>query len=58
MFTAVFEAGYGRPTNVDSILAGSLVIVIDPIPLDTFTMAGFCERSSNGRNACVVRTMP
>jgi hypothetical protein len=54
MFTAVFEVGYGRPTNVDSMLAGSLVTVVDPVPLDTFTMIGFSERSSSGRNARVV----
>jgi hypothetical protein len=58
MFTAVFDAGYGNPMNVDSIRAGSLVTVSDPIPLDTFTTTGLSERSSSGRNARVMRTMP
>jgi hypothetical protein len=40
MLTAVFDAGYARPTMVDSILDGSLATVTEPMPLETFTMTG------------------
>ena len=58
MFTAALEAGYCRPTSVDSSRSGSVVTPIEPIPEDTLTITGFSDRASSGTNACVTRTSP